>query len=303
MPIVHPSVESPQLLADLLAWPASEGPINRIQIERSATGGGVGYSNIGSVTLAADTLEYTFYDVNGVASSWYRWYFSNAANTFPLSANREYSTETQPAAEDDGLICSLGNVKQRLDIGASDDDDDELLLDIARQVTADIQGYTKRRFVRSPMNGTTTFLFDVRQASRTLWVVAGIASMTTLEVATQTGGAFTTVPTTDWFLDPPEQDRDFGWPATRVTISDVPSGSIPFFYPGKRVVRGTMAIGWETIPSDVAGIGEAAVVRRWKAKQSGQADIVGASEFGSRTLRFISPEERERLDWYAYRPV
>lgn len=298
MPFVHPTVPSLQDLADMLGAAGPEGPINRIQIERSDTGAGAGYSIIGSVPLAADTLSYSFFDPAGDLGDWYRWFFSNAANTFPSVPNRLYSTEVQPGSGGSELLCSLGNVKQRIDTPATDDDDDEILTSFIRQVTADIQGYTRRRFVRSPSSGTTTILFDVERSSRTLWIPAGIASMSVLEVATQTGGAFSVVPTTDWFLDPPESQRDFGWPATRVTISDVPTGSIPYFYPGKRVARLTMALGWATIPADIAGIGEAAVVRRWKAKQSGQADIVGSSEFGARTLRFISPEEREQLDWY-----
>jgi hypothetical protein len=96
VPRLNLTVASQGELAALLAWPAAEGPINRIQIERSDTGGGAGYANIGSVTLVTDTLSYTYYDVAGDNGDWYRWYYSNAGNTFPLSANRVYTPEFQP---------------------------------------------------------------------------------------------------------------------------------------------------------------------------------------------------------------
>jgi hypothetical protein len=93
---VEPFADNPD---ELLAWP-SPGPITLIQIESSAVGGGSGYSNIGSVPLVSATHQYSFYDGNGTATTWYRWYFSNAANTYPTAGNRQYSTEVQPAPLD-----------------------------------------------------------------------------------------------------------------------------------------------------------------------------------------------------------
>lgn len=302
MPIVYPEVESDSLLADLLAWPATEGPINRIQIERSATGGGSGYANIGSVTLTSGALRYTFYDVNGAASDWYRWYYSNAGNTFPASGNRQYSTEIQPSDEGSGLICTLGDVKQ--DLGSTATGDDEAILSKIRQVTAEIHGYTGRQFVRSPASGTTTYTFDIARYTRTLWVPKGIAACAQVEVATQTGGAYSVVTAADWFLDPPDIERDPGWPATRVVISDAPTGSVPYFYPGKRTVRLTMAIGWATIPAEVQGIGIRATIAAFLSKDSGAGGAVGVGPSGSTfVLRHISPADRMTLDRYRVVPV
>jgi hypothetical protein len=67
-------------------------------------------------------------------------------------------------------------VKQRLGrTSTSDVQDDETLLDYIAAVTDLVVEYTGRRFVRSPLSGSTTFLFDVRTAPRTLWVPGGIA--------------------------------------------------------------------------------------------------------------------------------
>jgi hypothetical protein len=302
VPILHPTVESPELLAQLTSWPGPEGPILRIQIERSATGAGAGYANIGAVTIAAsDTeLEYTFYDVNGTNSSWYRWYFSNAANTFPTSGERDYSPEIQPAVDGQDLLCSVGDVKQ--EVGSTSGADDEAILDKIQQVSVAIMGYTRRRFARKPASGTTLVLFDVSRESRTLWIPQGIAEISALEVATETGGTFTTVPTTDWFADPPPNERLFGWPATRITLSDRPTGGIWAFYPGKRVVRAAMAEGWERVPADVRGIAVRASTRRHMAKGGGATPVMGpaGTEF---LLPDMSGADRKLIEWYRLRRV
>lgn len=295
MPIVYPTVENPD---ELLAWPATEGPVNRIQIERSSTGGGAGYANIGSVTILAATRSYRFYDSTGATADWYRWYLSNAANTFPTSGQRDYSPEIQPGRDaGSGLLVDPWDVKQRLAINATDTTKDELILEFISRVSTGIMGYTGRRFARNPSSGTKTFLFDVRRTTKTLWVPKGIAEMSQLEVATQTGGAFTVVPAADWFLDPPETERDHGWPATQIVISDIPTGTIPYFYPGKRVVRATMAEGWATVPGDIAGIAEDEVIRRYQGRGQGYTAAESGEGF-IRLLRANAPDDAARLTWY-----
>ncbi len=298
MPIVHPSVPDLDTLAVLLAWPATEGPINRIQIERSSTGGGAGYSNIGSVTLASGTLEYTFYDVNGASSDWYRWYPSNAGNTFPTSGNREYSTEIQPSDPGAGLLCSLGDVKQRVGLKAADTASDELLLEIIGQVSTDIVGMTGRCFARNPSSGTTTFYEDVLVSGRTLWVPRGIASATALAVATSSqpssGGTYTTVPTTEWVIRDPADRSDIGT-ATRFVILDT-SGY--YFTAGINTVRWTGAEGWATVRPDIRGIATRAAVRYWQSRGSGIIQALGSDDFAGRLLPGMPADDVKKLTWY-----
>jgi len=300
MPIVHPSVPDEQTLADLLAWPAATGPINRIQLERSDTGGGAGYSNIGSVTLVAGTLVYTFYDEDGTTGDWYRWYPSNAANTFPTAPERDYSTEIQSSEAGAGLICSVGDVKQELGrTNPTDTADDELILDHIRQVTAEIHSITGRLFVRTPASGTDTFLFDVYNSGRLLRVPKGIAAATLLEVATQSqpesAGTYAVVPVAEWFLRPTEPDRDDGWPATSIVISNV-SGS--YFAAGYNTVRLTGALGFATVPYNIQGVGIRASAAATLAKGSvGNAVPIGPNG-GVMVLRNIAPADRETLMRY-----
>lgn len=297
MPILHPTVENPD---ELLAWPSTAGPVNRIQIERSTTGGGAGYANIGSVTVLAATRAYTYYDGDGLGSDWYRWYLSNAANTFPIAGQRGYSPEQQPGVDaGSGLLCDVADVKQALGIAATDTTEDENILERIGQVSTRIMGYTKRRFARSPASGTTTFLFEA-PAGRILRVPQGIAEATQLEVATgsqpEVGGTYSIVTAADWFLRPLSGQRDYGWPATQIVISDLSASRI---YAGYNAVRLTGALGWESVPPDIQGIAQRATIGGYLAKGSGQSGqaIVGPTG-GMLVLRGISPEDQSTLDWY-----
>lgn len=298
MPRVHPSVPDLETLAELLAWPATEGPINRIQIERSATGGGSGYSNIGSVTLTTGELDYTYYDVNGDASSWYRWYPSNAANTFPTSPNREYSTEIQPGDPGAGLLCSLGDVKQRIGIKTSDDASDELLTEIIGQVSTDIIGMTGRMFARTPSSGTTTYCEDVACTGRELRLPEGIATATALEVATSsqpdTGGTYTVVPTTEWVLRERSSTSGYIGAATRIVLLDTSSS---VFTMGYNTVRWTGAKGFDPTPSWVRGIAIRASVRYWQSRGSGIIQAQGSDDFAGRLLPGMPKDDRDKLTW------
>jgi hypothetical protein len=258
VPIVHPAVPNLDTLADLLAWPATEGPVNRIQIERSSTGGGTGYANIGSVTLVAGTLFYTFYDVAGVATDWYRWYFSNAANSFPIQANRDYSTEQQPAADGAGLLVSVDDVKQRLGTTTLDD---ETLLNIIREVGDDIENAVGMWLAPRPTNpaSTMTMLFDVERTGSQLLLErsgrrAGIRTLTALGIATTdqpaTGGTYTTATLSNVLLRPlPSVDG----PALRLILST------GYFYEGWNTVSVTGSFGPASVAPRVQGVAHALI--------------------------------------------
>lgn len=300
MPFVYPSVPNPDTLSDLLAVAGPEGPINRIQIERSATGGGAGYSNIGSVTLVAGQLDYTYFDTTGTNSDWYRWYFSNAANTFPSAGNRDYSTETQPVDPSAGLLCDVYEVKQELGIASSDDTQNELILGKIRQVSQAIEGYTERWLAPRPSSGTVTYTFHTRYG-RDLHIPKGIRSITTLNVATgdqpSTGGTYGTA--TDFYLDPPELDRTPGWPALYVRFPSAGSR----FYDALHGGRITGAFGWAAVPEDIKGVAIRAAVRRVLGKSSGGASIPVGPEGTLFLLPDLSGSDRGVLDHYRRIPV
>ena len=268
-----------------------------VRVHSSATETGT-YASVGTAALVAGTRIYTVYDAAGTVSTWYRTRYENAAATV-VSA---WAASFQVGGEEAGYLCSLYDVKQRLGINATDTTKDEQILEFISRVSTGIMGYTGRRFARNPSSGTTTFLFDIHHTTRTLWVPRGIAEMTQLEVATQTGGTFTVVSAADWFMDPPEPERDYGWPATRITLSDIPTGGTGAFYRGRRVVRVTMAEGWASVPGDIAGIAEDEVIRRYQGRGQGYTSAESADGF-VRLLRANAPEDAVRLGWYRARPV
>ena len=121
-----------------------------------------------------------------------------------------------------------------------------------------------------------------------------------LALATQTGGSYTVVPATDYFLRPLPQDRAPGWPATRIELSDL-SGE--YFHRGYSTVRVKAVTGWPAIPDDITGIALTAVVRAWQARQSGQTDIVGNDETGAPIVsRYLSARDRDTLKAYRVAP-
>ena len=268
-----------------------------IAIESSATSDGTyaalsGTGATPTIAIVAGTRIYTGYDPAGTSSTWYRTRYQNVGAT----RYSDWSTVFQVAPEGSGLLCSLYDVKQRRGIAASTTTDDESLLEYIGQVSAAIMGYTQRRFARNPAKGTALFTYDIDRYARQLIVPKGIAELSQLEYATMTGGTYTVIASTDYFLDPPESDRDYGWPATRITLSDQTGLR---FYPGSRTVRATMAEGWASVPADIQGIAQRAVVGGYLAKGAGTANTAIVGPTGAMiVLRGISPEDVERLNWY-----
>ena len=278
------------------------GAAAEVQLQTSATEGGV-YADVSGTGSTPTTIvltgvrSYSGYDPSGTSSSWYRTRFTTADGTTRVS---DWSDPFQVAPEGSGLICALWDVKQELG-EETITTNDELITEKIRQVTAVINGYTGRLFTRNPASGTTTFLFDVPYSTSVLRVPKGIAAATALEVASESqpesGGTYTTVTAGEWFLRPVVAERDFGWPATTIHISDVSSA---YFTEGYNTVRLTGALGWASVPADIQAIGIRASVAAYLSKGSGAGGVAASGPNGSTwILRTISPADRETLDWYA----
>lgn len=144
------------------------------------------------------------------------------------------------------------------------------------------------------------YYFD-GNGSRILWI--DVRAVSELAVASQTGGAYTVLPTTDYFLRPLPQDRSPGWPATRIELSDYPTGGYYYFPAGYATVRLKAVTGWPAIPDDITGVALTTVVRAWQARQSGQTDIVGNDETGAPIVsRYIAAADWATLKAYRVAP-
>lgn len=294
--VLNISVENPDEILNAGAYGA--GAVVRVQTSATETGVYADVTGTGStptIPVITATRTYTAYDPAGTSSSWYRTRFENAGGT-RLS---DWQTSFQVAPEGSGLICSLWDVKQAL--GITTTTDDETLTEYIRQTTVWIQNYTRRRFLRTPASGSSTFTFDVpRSYRRTLYVPQGIAAMTQLETITAAGGTtWDVVTTADWRLEPPEFDRQAGWPATGIRLSDYPTGSVSYFTPGYQYARITGALGWDTVPDDIAGVAQRAVVSKFLSKGTGATGPAIVGPTGAMTvLRGISPDDMPILEYY-----
>ena len=143
---------------------------------------------------------------------------------------------------------------------------------------------------------TALYYFD-GTGSRTLWV--DVRSVSELALATQTGGSYTVVPATDYFLRPLPQDRAPGWPATRIELSDYPTGSYWFFWPGYATIRLKAVVGWPAIPDDITDVALTMAVKAWHGRQSGYQGLIGSEETGNIVVsRFMDNKDWSTIKAY-----
>jgi hypothetical protein len=136
--------------------------------------------------------------------------------------------------------------------------------------------------------------------SRVLRYPKGIRGVTLLEVAAYTRGAYSAVPSTDYFLRPGQADIQPGWPATRIEMSDHPTSGYGAFPEGYETVRALMSPGWPAIPDDITDVALTAATRAWHSVQAGQQDIVGTDEMGRPMVsRFFSSRDFATLRAYS----
>ena len=297
MNLIRVTVEGPDDILNAGAYDAGA----LVRVERSASGGGVGFAEIGTIPIITGQTIYPYYDNAGTTGAFYRTRYSNAAN----SLQSDYSAEFQGGLE--AGYCSLYNVKQRL--GITDTTDDENLQEFIRQVTGWIDSVTGREFLPDPPTGTKTYTFDGRDAlegGKLLLVPRGIRSVTGIQISVITGDTLVSVPAGNWFLGPPAAERDTGWPATEIWMTDIPSAgnNVPIFYRGFQNIAVTGAFGWASVPADIEDVALTTVVRSWAARRSGQGDVVGTDELGRPLVsRMLSGRDRDTLSRYTNRRV
>lgn len=289
MPIISVTVENADEL--LNTGYLGAGALGRV--ERAATQAGA-YSEISTFPLVSGTRLYTVYDLTGATDSWYRVRYTTAAAGSPSS----YGDVFQSGDETGGLICSVYDVEQELGQTLSANEREQVIEKI-RQVGAAIEGFTGRWFIRRPLSGTTTYRMHTVYG-RTLRIPKGITSITTLGYGTTsqgaTGGTFTS--TTDYWLDPPEMDRDVGWPATAIRLlSPVVFTDASF---GAEI---TGAFGWPSVPYDIQGVAIRAVVRRFIGKSGGGVAVAVGPNGTEFLLPDLSGSDRKTLEWYAVMAV
>lgn len=149
---------------------------------------------------------------------------------------------------------------------------------------------------------------DALEAGRLLLLRIGLNGISSLEVAlvTPPNDTFHLVPASDFFLRPRVDEREPGWPATELWLTDVPTSGnpSPVFLPMMGNVRVVPAgsPGWPAIPDEIAKIALDIVVADYRARAaSGGIGSVTVNIDGSRTYeRILSSKDWATLRRYRY---
>lgn len=195
---------------------------------------------------------------------------------------------------------TTANVKTRL--GITDSTDDDLIDDIVSAANDYIESQTWR-----PVGPTTggTAVFDATEDcldSRTLYVRQGIRSITSITVASTTGGDDVSGTAADFLILPRSQNRKPDWPGFYVVIKDSVTGDVSDFGSGYANITIVGDFGWASIPPVLTEIAELIAVRAWHARNLGQADIVGSEANGEPTVsRYVSARDKRTLQ--SFRPA
>lgn len=191
-------------------------------------------------------------------------------------------------------------VKVRLGIGTADTADDTRIASVAFAVNDWLETYVGRAI--GPV-GSAVYTFDGWASyddRKALYVSPGLQSINSITVATFTGGSPVAVSTADYHISPRIQDRrNDDWPGFEIRMHDIFVGQVPVFWPGYGNVVVDGVWGWLNIPPTLTDVAEQLAVRIWRARQSGQTDIVGNDEFGAQAVtRYVSGEDRAKLRIY-----
>jgi hypothetical protein len=284
------TVDDPDKLLNASMYGA--GAIIRLQSGATETGA---FANEATAELIAGTRSYTLYDTDGTSSTWYRTRYENAGGT----TFSDWSAAFQVSGELAGYLCSLPDAKQRLGISYADTSEDENVLEYIRQVSSFIEHYVGRKLSPDPASGTRTYRLHTR-AGYSLWIPKGIRSITTLGIATEdqpeSGGTYTFPSATTYYIDPPEYERDAGWPGTRICFR---STSGQQFYTASFGAEVTGAFGFAATPPDVQGVALRLVVREHAGRGSPGGEVATINIDGSRSFEYaLSLRDRATLDHY-----
>jgi hypothetical protein len=156
----------------------------------------------------------------------------------------------------------------------------------------------QRVYLRDGSDAGSDGVYDT---GRILVEPRGVAYLTALEIAPYTRAEFASIPLTDIWLRPVASERQPGWPATELHMTNVPSPSNPYpsFMPGYGNIRIWGQLGWPAVPTDVAGVAERAVVGLWQMRAGGGAYGVGPAPGGDQAQAI--PHLLSLTDWKTIR--
>lgn len=222
------------------------GPGALLAVERAPAADGP-WTAVSTTPLVAGTNAYTVWDPSGdPATSWYRSRVTNADAT-------ETSAWSEPVrATSLRAYASVEDLEELLPrLASGTPRDRNVLADCLVRASAVIDARAGRDFYRHPqVSGEETRLYSPRTTGRRLTIPEGLVSASLVEVATYSGGTFTSIAGVYVILRPLLRATDE--PYWYIDLSRG-SADLLSFYSGDETVRVTGVFGFERVPAIVRG--------------------------------------------------
>lgn len=265
-----------------------------IRVERASTSAFLDATEIMTIPIVTGTSRYERWDTTGTSDHWYRVRYSTASPAVATD-HSDYSDGFQVTASDVQAWATPAGMKLRM--GIDDSNDDDLMWQYAMEANSWLQGRIGRPV--GPVASTTYFFdgSDVIADGKCLPVPFGIRSVSALAVRATTGDAYTSIPSSDYFLRPKPQARDTGWPATQVWLTDNPSSGngwgTRFPCHGFDAIQMTASAGWDEQPADLVELAHRLAVSSFRARAYGTGAEYVVGEDGERVFE----REMSARDW------
>jgi hypothetical protein len=258
------------------------GALLRIQSSATETGTFADLAATPTEAVVAATYRYEHWDAAGDATTWYRWRLEDVGATETGDWSEAFQgLEAAKAAQNSGSYASIDDFL--LEAGAIPADSRRLAAIERALVEARERLDLETGFdaFRHPQAGTEARLFH-GNGQRLLHVHEGIVSLTSLEVRTETAGAWTTIDTADWWLEaarPGQLTARPGEPYFHIRLSD--AADYTTFPLGEHRVRATGAFGWARPSQRHIGANIDLARQQIAADMSFPGGTVGQSELGT----------------------
>lgn len=250
----------------------------KVYLERDTTSAFASPTVVTSTALASGTEQYEFTDTSGTSSSWYRVRVGNTGGTlYTAYSAGVQALQTLAYATIDEVVATgnFGSDTSRYPAIAS-------WLIAAKDL---IDARCGRTFARNPqISGDGTFTFRiVNRGARSLAEAIGygvdIASITTLEIADQDGGTYTTIASGSTGYYAIAGSGPSPWPYEDIELSRIAS-SYSAYTVGAATVRLTGVLGFSQVPPLVK---QASIdmVREWHRQGPQGGAPAGVNQYGT----------------------
>lgn len=206
-----------------------------VRLERATSSAFTDSLEIDTEPLVSGTTQYKFWDTAGTDAHWYRSRYSDSTGT----TFSEYSDGFQPGSPH--AYATVDSLRELLQL--PDDSRDNVLSDLLVRVTDQINLTLGFDFFRHPAVSGTEVRTLHGDGSDTITFKQGIYSLTSVQIGTGTGAAYSALTSADWRLRWPLQD---GGPYLALQLTGV--GNYPIWYTGFDTVELTGVFGYPSIP-------------------------------------------------------